>query len=570
MPAYLLGEEGPLAGTLLHLEEGDEWIIGRDPDIATLTLKDPMVSRKHLLIRKTPEGWLAENLSSVNPAMLNEAPLEGLIALREGDRLQIGSTSFRFTESAPFTPEGEDLERRAAVEELSSVDFLSYEEQRWLLKVTAGPNTGAEFPLKASSHYLIGKDPHACDIAFQDLSVSKQHARLTVDAEEQLFIEDLGSRNGTFVNGRAVEGKQPLSSQDLVTLGTTHFFCIDQHQPNETIIAPVLPLPQAEEAEEREAVAPAPPAPPPRDWKEMLIPKRHLVIAGLFGIALLVSLGALLSLFKTQEIVVPEKNEAEGIRKKIAGYTGVQFTFNQTNGKLFLVGHVISSVEKQELLYLLQELPYVATIEDNVVVDDLVVQNMNALLVSNPDWQAVALYAAAPGKFEVRGYVKNIQQRQALIDYLNINFPYLDRLTHEEAVEDNLTIEIQNLLSTRRFNNVVFQLANGEIVLSGRVDEKEAPQFQETLQALKELKGVRVVKNFVVFTTHETSLVDLSGHYQVTGFSNSDQTLFYVVINNRILSTGDSLDGMRITSIGPSAVLLERDGMKFKINYNLQ
>jgi hypothetical protein len=42
------------------------------------------------------------------------------------------------------------------------------------------------------------------------------------------------------------------------------------------------------------------------------------------------------------------------------------------------------------------------------------------------------------------------------------------------------------------------------------------------------------------------------------------------VINGKILSLGDNLDGMVITAISPTAVLLEKDGLKFKINYNLQ
>jgi hypothetical protein len=54
------------------------------------------------------------------------------------------------------------------------------------------------------------------------------------------------------------------------------------------------------------------------------------------------------------------------------------------------------------------------------------------------------------------------------------------------------------------------------------------------------------------------------------GYSKKDGSNQFVVINGKILTLGDNLDGMIITSISPSLVVLEKDGLKFKINYNLQ
>jgi hypothetical protein len=42
------------------------------------------------------------------------------------------------------------------------------------------------------------------------------------------------------------------------------------------------------------------------------------------------------------------------------------------------------------------------------------------------------------------------------------------------------------------------------------------------------------------------------------------------LINGKILGPGDQLDGMNVTAINPSSVYLEKDGMKYKIDYNLQ
>ena len=48
MTARFIAEEGLLKGLILPLEEGNEWIIGRDPDACQLLLEDPAASRKHL------------------------------------------------------------------------------------------------------------------------------------------------------------------------------------------------------------------------------------------------------------------------------------------------------------------------------------------------------------------------------------------------------------------------------------------------------------------------------------------------------------------------------------------
>src|SRR6185436_2742269 len=115
----------------------------RDPDEVSAVLEDPMVSRKHVICRLTAEGYILENLSSVNPATQNGKVVTEPVLLREGDILQIGSTFFRFTEQPTTFAEPE--ERRAASEpiegeDLSSVSVESTAEARWILKVIAGPN----------------------------------------------------------------------------------------------------------------------------------------------------------------------------------------------------------------------------------------------------------------------------------------------------------------------------------------------------------------------------------------------------------------------------------------------
>src|SRR5688500_15130524 len=60
-----------------------------------------------------------------------------------------------------------------------------------------------------------------CSISLDDLQASRQHARLNILSAEHCFVEDLASRNGTLVNGKAIEPNQPvrLREGDVIRIG---------------------------------------------------------------------------------------------------------------------------------------------------------------------------------------------------------------------------------------------------------------------------------------------------------------------------------------------------------------
>ncbi|MBS0629834.1 MAG: type III secretion system inner membrane ring subunit SctD [Verrucomicrobia bacterium] len=577
MNGYLIAEEGPLAGTTIVFEEGagdNVWSLGRDPETSDVLLEDPMVSRRHAIVRLTPEGFIFENLSTVNPATQNGMVIADPVLLKEGDILQIGSTFFNFTEIPPEQdvlppPIAQPEQPRAggpSAEMASELHFGPHPETRWLLKVISGPNAGAEFAMHKGATYLIGKDPNICDIVFQDLSVSRQHARLSIDADENAFVEDLGSRNGVIVNGELIGEKTLLTSQDLIALGTTTFLVVDRLEARETILSPAVGMPaMPSKAQEARAARKE-----KEDWKEMSIPKRHLIVAGVLAGVLFVSVFAMISLFKSEPIVVKQVDESVRIEQAIAGFPGVQFTYNHPSGKLFLVGHVLTSVNHQELLFALKELSFVRSVEDNVIVDELVWQNMNAMLALNPQWVGVSMYAPEPGKFVLRGYIDTVENAVALNDYVNLNFNYLDRLQNQVVVEKNLQSEIASMLASKGLGGVSFDLVDGELVLAGKVAKDKDSAYLTLIDAFKKVPGIREVKNYAVVTTAESSLTDITSQFQVTGYSKRDEMDYYVVINGKILGKGDLLEGMLITAIKPKMVLLEKEGQMFRIDYNLQ
>ncbi len=80
----------------------------------------------------------------------------------------------------------------------------------------SGPTPGATFSLEGDQ-LIIGRDT-ASNIAINDAEVSRKHARLTFQGGKYV-IEDLGSTNGTFVNGQRLASPAVLKSGDVVSLG---------------------------------------------------------------------------------------------------------------------------------------------------------------------------------------------------------------------------------------------------------------------------------------------------------------------------------------------------------------
>lgn len=88
----------------------------------------------------------------------------------------------------------------------------------FLLKVT--PAEGDPFDHQVNGGVLfVGRSTH-CDVTIADRFLSRRHARL-FDSEDGWLIEDLGSRNGTFINGRQVEEPTVVKVGDVITLSAS-------------------------------------------------------------------------------------------------------------------------------------------------------------------------------------------------------------------------------------------------------------------------------------------------------------------------------------------------------------
>jgi hypothetical protein len=86
------------------------------------------------------------------------------------------------------------------------------------LRFISGKYQGGEFPIAADKQILIGRSSDLDMVLVEDM-VSRKHARIAMQAD-QIWIEDLGSTNGTFVNGEKIK-RARLKEGDRVLIGTS-------------------------------------------------------------------------------------------------------------------------------------------------------------------------------------------------------------------------------------------------------------------------------------------------------------------------------------------------------------
>ena len=90
-------------------------------------------------------------------------------------------------------------------------------EKTWNLSVEKGPKELRGVSIMVRGPVIVGRSPNA-DIVIAAGYVSARHARFSLMGSN-LFVEDLGSTNGTAVNGRIIEGPMALSNNDVVNVG---------------------------------------------------------------------------------------------------------------------------------------------------------------------------------------------------------------------------------------------------------------------------------------------------------------------------------------------------------------
>lgn len=90
-------------------------------------------------------------------------------------------------------------------------------ERTWNLSVEKGPKELRGVSIAVNGPVVVGRSPNA-DIVVAAGYVSARHARFTLMGQN-LFVEDLGSTNGTAVDGELILEPTALNDNDLVNVG---------------------------------------------------------------------------------------------------------------------------------------------------------------------------------------------------------------------------------------------------------------------------------------------------------------------------------------------------------------
>jgi pSer/pThr/pTyr-binding forkhead associated (FHA) protein len=276
---------GKTGGRLVCLTDGREYTIGDQPlsvgrDAGSdVVVSGHEVSRQHAEIRRDPDGYVLVDMS-VNGTYVNGQRIGKTHRLARADVIRIGNDEFRFyadaRQSGPQMIPGVAVEPDAAPSEPPpgapqrlSDTMLGVPVARNTppspmaaplasLLFRSGELKGKRLPIKVPVAN-IGRGDYN-DVVITDPSVSTMHAKL--QRREAIWIlTDLGSTNGTFVEGERLTGEMPLSPGTTLKFGDVSalFEPLDESvpagRPKQTRLM------ERVEAEPPKA-APVPPPPP--------------------------------------------------------------------------------------------------------------------------------------------------------------------------------------------------------------------------------------------------------------------------------------------------------------------
>lgn len=227
---------------------------------------------------------------------INGEPVSSLHPLKLGDELGLGARYFLITDPK------QEVENRAPIkpELVKTQQAASREGQKvqasgvgsgWILQASHRSLKNKRYPINGT--VVVGRSPD-CDLSFSYDRLSRRHAELEENGGT-LFVKDLESSNGTYVNGNKVSHKQ-LHAGDVVSFDKLSFTVEgprsgntqDQMDAlNRTVVTPIN-QPQNDSVENTSVMA----APTGGAANEASEPAKKSSPAGLIALVFIVAIGA--------------------------------------------------------------------------------------------------------------------------------------------------------------------------------------------------------------------------------------------------------------------------------------
>lgn len=217
--------------------------IGRTPE-SDIYLNHEQVSRRHATIVHGDGHTHITDLGSSNGTFVNDSRIQGTVELRDGDRVRFARTELTFHAGRPFTPGQADPQPPAWVREselapaparpprLESVSAPSPGQVTRSPGVSpSAPSVGPSGPtaalegsgrsavLLAEAEVTMGRAA-GNTLVLADSRVSIHHCKI-VNVDGDFILMDLGSSNGTYVNGRRLAEPWELGPGDEIRIGDT-------------------------------------------------------------------------------------------------------------------------------------------------------------------------------------------------------------------------------------------------------------------------------------------------------------------------------------------------------------
>ncbi len=245
------GGGSPIERAIELPDETREIRIGRRTDIE-VPLPYPVLSGLHARLTRVDGGWRIEDLGSTNGTRLNGEPLAAHQprAMGPGAQIALGPITLVFDGPAPSV---RGSERTASIARRLVADLLAGSPDAGAPVLALADGVPPCPPLRLAAmdrRYVIGRG-ETCDMRIPSEEVSREHAAI-VRRWDGVTVQDLGSKNGIFVNDRT-GSELRMRDGDLLRLGPATLRLSD---PADRYLREI-------EAQERDATA-AEPAPASR------------------------------------------------------------------------------------------------------------------------------------------------------------------------------------------------------------------------------------------------------------------------------------------------------------------